>query len=534
MSNIKKNLENILQNSICHPERVLYSLANNNGYGGFHLTEIVENKTLLKTSARKNKHPRLVQGLAKIGKGVEGFTFIGCLDTKCQRMLAIKVAKTGLAHEFKVLSKLQGLTPHVPVPYMTVKCREREILYEQYVNGGDFGSFLRVYPKLMRPIHIKTVIFQVLWSLYNIQQNIPTFRHNDLHMGNVLLNFDEKVGGGMKYGTKKNKFTVPNIGISAMIGDLGYASMQGFPNPKLNIGLCKFSHGICVDNHSLYDVHFFLTSLYFELTHGANKSIAAEAVRFIESVFPPNYLSGESNKVKESRLRYNVNHKGIKTLEEILASPYFSVFHRKTNNHAKGILPRAKPVSPPKKVNFSIYKKKTPSPPKKEKTPSPPKKVRKIATGDCGKKARPKDGVGAERLTTDEMVELIKRKGHKVPSDRSRDSLCAVIKEHKLNAPTPPPPKAPVSDPKNAIKDFIKAQGIQVIQDSEKKKVQIPVATVGLPTEAQWRMKKKKLAEELYNKMNKFNGSTYNERMSLADTRAYKMIQEMKARGEKP
>jgi hypothetical protein len=542
MSNIKKNLANILQNSICHPEKVLYSLANNNGYGGFHLTEVVENKSQIKTAPRKNKHPRLVQGLAKIGKGVEGFTFVGCLDTKCQRMLAIKVAKTGLAHEFKVLTKLQGLTPHVPVPYMTVKCREREMLYEQYVNGGDFGSFLRTYPKLLRPVHIKTIVFQVLWSLYNIQQNVPTFRHNDLHMGNVLLNFDEKVAGGMKYGTKKTKFTVPNIGITAMIGDLGYASMQGFPNPKLNIGLCKFSHGICVDNHSLYDVHFFLTSLYFELTHGVNKTLGSEAVRFIESVFPPNYLSGESNKVKESRLRYNVNHKGIKTLEEILASPYFSVFHRKTNNFAKGILPRAKPQSPPKKVNLSIYRKsppkkiKTPSPPKKEKTPSPPKKVRKVATGDCGKKARPKDGVGAERLTTDEMVELIKRKGHKVPSDRSRDSLCAVIKEHGLNKPSPVPvvAKAPVSDPKNSIKNFIQAQGIQVIQEPEKKKVPAPVSTAGLPTEAQWRMKKKKLAEELYNKMNKFNGTTYDERMSLADARAYKMIQEMKARGEKP
>jgi hypothetical protein len=159
-----------------------------------------------------------------------------------------------------------------------------------------------------------------------------------------------------------------------------------------------------------------------------------------------------------------------------------------------------------------------------------------VATGDCGKKARPKDGVGAERLTTDEMVELIKRKGHKVPSDRSRDSLCAVIKEHGLNKPSPVPvvAKALVSDPKNSIKNFIKAQGVQVIQESEKKKVPAPVSTAGLPTEAQWRMKKKKLAEELYNKMNKFNGTTYDERMSLADARAYKMIQEMKARGEKP
>jgi hypothetical protein len=108
-----------------------------------------------------------------------------------------------------------------------------------------------------------------------------------------------------------------------------------------------------------------------------------------------------------------------------------------------------------------------------------------------------------------------------------------VIKEHGLNRPSPVA-KAPVSDPKNSIKNFIQAQGIQVIQEPEKKKVPVPVSAAGLPTDAQWRMKKKKLAEELYNKMNKFNGSTYDERMSQADARAYKMIQEMKARGEKP
>jgi hypothetical protein len=135
------------------------------------------------------------------------------------------------------------------------------------------------------------------------------------------------------------------------------------------------------------------------------------------------------------------------------------------------------------------------------------------------------------------MLELIKRKGHPVPADKSRDSLCAVIKLHKLNAPTPvarPAPAATVMAAPATVavarplpaatvmagvpmdpKAFVKAQGVTVIQPSEAHA---------------WKIKKRKLQEELYDKMNKNNGSTYQNRMNLAETQAAKMIREMRGR----
>jgi hypothetical protein len=64
-------------------------------------------------------------------------------------------------------------------------------------------------------------------------------------------------------------------------------------------------------------------------------------------------------------------------------------------------------------------------------------------------------------------------------------------------------------------KAFVKAQGVTVIQPSEAHA---------------WKIKKRKLQEELYDKMNKNNGTTYQNRMNLAETQAAKMIREMRGR----
>jgi hypothetical protein len=99
-----------------------------------------------------------------------------------------------------------------------------------------------------------------------------------------------------------------------------------------------------------------------------------------------------------------VNHSGLMTLPDLLRDPYFAEFRM------------ARPVQPVNIRNVLGPKKvKTPSPPTKLKTPSPPKKKKTpspASGGPCGKKARPVGGVGAERLTTKEMLELIKRKGY--------------------------------------------------------------------------------------------------------------------------
>ena len=537
-NSIGKNLKNMLQNSMCHPERVLFALVNNKGFGGFHLLNVIStNKHVLGVRPRTNIKPRLAQGLGELGKGAEGFAFIGCLDTGCTKMVVIKVAKNGLKHEYLIMTKIQGLSPHIPVAYLMIKCKERELLYEQYANGGDCIHFLKKYKPIIQPIHIKTIVFQILWTLYIIQQKYPTFRHNDLHMGNVLLDLNFKNTGGMKYKTDKTTFWVPNIGITSMINDFGFTNMTSITNPKVNSRYCKNSHGICTDNNSLYDVHFFLNSLYIELGIQGRPSVIRETKTFIESIFSPSYLGTKSNKISEGRLNPVANHTALRPLVDILEDQYFAPFHFKktvavANKPKKTVVPRTivpnnnKPKGPNMNKVLMYVKKKSPV--------QVPNKAPSPVNRPCGKKARPKEGYGAERLTTDEMIKLIKHSGKVVPSDKSRDSLCAVIKQHTLNAPA-------------ELTAFLKAQNVTVIR--EEPVTQVPVApvpvaqtpvpikkvvpSVHLTNNALWRLKKKKLTNEIYNKMNKNNGN-YQNRMNRASNQAAKLVRNMKKLGEKP
>jgi hypothetical protein len=141
-------------------------------------------------------------------------------------------------------------------------------------------------------------------------------------------------------------------------------------------------------------------------------------------------------------------------------------------------------------------------------------------------------GVGAQKLTTQQMIELIKRRGHQVPKGQpSRQELCAVIQEHKLKvtpearpAPTPAP-VIPSAAPAG-IKNFLASQNVVV-----EKPAPAPVAVPHLSEAKLWQLYQKKLAEEIYNTMPK-NGE-YQNRMDEASKKAREKVKDMQKRGEK-
>jgi hypothetical protein len=107
----------------------------------------------------------------------------------------------------------------------------------------------------------KNYYFQILVTLMTLQKKIPSFKHNDMHLGNVILDLNFKTTGSIKY----NTFYVPNIGLRALINDYGFANMSGLPNPKVVSKQYAGDFGIAPDSHKMYDAHFFLNALYIEL-----------------------------------------------------------------------------------------------------------------------------------------------------------------------------------------------------------------------------------------------------------------------------
>lgn len=97
---------------------------------------------------------------------------------------------------------------------------------------GDitFRSYLESYND-NSPIDVvmfKSLLFQIIYTLYRIKQKYPKFRHNDLHVENIMLIFDSQFTYNpekpmfLLFG-KKKPFVVPYFGVICKIIDFGYS-----------------------------------------------------------------------------------------------------------------------------------------------------------------------------------------------------------------------------------------------------------------------------------------------------------------------
>jgi hypothetical protein len=534
--NFGTELANFLKNKACRPYEVMHALMNNRRMGGFHLVDIqLTNNGRLGLTQKKNKKITMRRNIAVLGQGAEGVAFIGCIDKECKKMVVIKAARKGLKLEYKIMMRVFKFSPHVVTPYMFVKCEREEMLYQEYANGGDLLDVITKHHSIMSPSHVKTIIFQILVTLATLKKKVPSFTHNDMHLKNILLDLNFKTTGSIKYGTS----FVPNIGLRALITDFGFANTSTTPNPKVVSKEHAADFGIAPDSNRMYDAHLFLNALYIEFSKYPD---FVEALEFITSAVPAKYLGSETTHVRNSRLIYGGTHSDFPSFLKLLYHPYFREFKKERTNFTNSVNMN----SPVNVLKMLQRPPRLPSPPKKPqsppKAPSPPKKPQSPpkapvkASDDCGKKAQPVTGIGAQKLTTQEMVDLIKRRGHQVPKGKpSREELCAVIKEHSLVvtpkqkvAPVPAPAPAPVPVEAAKIKQFIASQNIVV----EKPAAAAAVAVPFLSEKKLWDLHTKKLTNEIYETIPK--EGDYENRMNQARDKAVKLVRNMKARGEAP
>jgi serine/threonine protein kinase len=244
--------------------------------------------------------------LRAIGEGQYGTVFYGCIDDKCATQVAIKVTTEESAKmEYRIAEKLKGMgTPRM---YHFKSCRTDDILYFEYIDGKSLQGWLKTKP---REVAVKKVIEQVIQNLANIHKKYPKFRHHDLHSNNLLI---LKTKGGFK----------------PVIIDFGMSTMEGVRNPIVTSGELASSHGIGSKSHIMYDAHYILNSMYYELSkYGGYK----QAKEFIRDVLPEKYRGAQGQRWTESswgkyvdnfRLVLGAKH-NLPTYETILKHPFFS------------------------------------------------------------------------------------------------------------------------------------------------------------------------------------------------------------------
>lgn len=170
----------------CHPERLLYK----------------KNKDTLK----------ITSGINKIGEGAYGAVFYGCLDDKCQTRVAIKFSKKSLKSEYQIGKKLAalGVAPRV-YRYGYCPAKKMEFIYYEYASHGSVEDFVKKYRSAS---DYKAIIYQVYALLRKVKKVYPSYRHYDLHPGNVLVNLE------------RGKLRL-------LLTDFGMSEMKGIKSPLL-------------------------------------------------------------------------------------------------------------------------------------------------------------------------------------------------------------------------------------------------------------------------------------------------------------
>lgn len=209
--------------------------------------------------------------MKKIGEGAHGTVYKKC---DCY---AVKESNENMSTEFRIQSAV-----HAVAPRGVVNARD-------YVNGKMYLNYINVH-------HINSknffkVVKKVLKTLMKIHKKYPSFRHNDLSMDNVFV-------------TKNG---------DAFIGDFGMANINknGLRNPLVQTNRFKKKFGIFSTNDVRFDIHFFLNSLYVTGPESLGK--------YITKLLPKEYLGISTSKVSNGRLRADVNHDNLPTMNQLFS-----------------------------------------------------------------------------------------------------------------------------------------------------------------------------------------------------------------------
>jgi len=349
-------------------------------------------------------------GIVRVAEGTEGVTFMGCMSNDCEEKVLIKASIANQpyrdskpATEFKInkeiFNKCKDATPHIVMPYVMNICKPEDAFlrlanisntnvkptsrlavgYYEFYNGGSLFSWMKRRAKTFTEKQVKTILFQILWTLGIMYRRVPSFRHNDLHIQNIFIKTGEKISktGSTSYG---KMFRVPNIGIMSAVGDFGWSKTSNKPHPNVNSNEYKNTYGISKETTIRQDTYVFLASLYVFLMEYDKFN---DTKRFIEKVL------GLKRDEALNGIRLRANRKSIPSPEMMLKNEYFKEFRVKKEQE----------VAPP------------PPPPNNNLLRNIKRNIMSTKESDaCGKRTAPKQG-GIRGMSVEQMIDFIKTKG---------------------------------------------------------------------------------------------------------------------------
>jgi serine/threonine protein kinase len=322
----------------------LFQNSTNNGRTGYELTSAAPNGSLRTvynvTKGRKTIRP----GMARLASGQQGVVFLASTDSAGKRKIIIKVSPTDKAFsaanqaarvEYNIQKAIYKVAPnHIPKPikffdqqrFVPVSAftdrrpsifnySKQMVMYTEYAHGGTLKSWLRKMGDRITDKVMADLIRQVITTLKKIHTKYPEFRHNDLHLGNVLV---DDTG-------KKVRLLLTDFGLSRL-------TKRG-SNPVINSGSYR-SSGISNSTSYKYDAHYFLNALDSEIRRGLPQTEA-----FMGRMLQGSYRGANTNKVSAYRLKNGASNAGLPSFTEILRDPFLSGKPARTARPASVVSP---------------------------------------------------------------------------------------------------------------------------------------------------------------------------------------------------
>jgi serine/threonine protein kinase len=307
----------------------LFQNSANNGRTGYELTSAAPNGSLRTvynvTKGRKTIRP----GMARLASGQQGVVFLASTDPAGKRKIIIKVSPTDKAFsatnqvarvEYNIQKALYKVAPrHIPKPikffdqqlFVPISAftnrrtsifnySKQMVMYTEYAHGGTLKSWLRKMGDRITDTVMADIIRQVIGTLKKIHTKYPEFRHNDLHLGNILV---DDTG-------KKVRLLLTDFGLSRL-------TKHG-SNPVINAGSYRNS-GISNSTSYKYDAHYFLNALDSEIKRGLPQTES-----FLGRMLPGSYRGANTNKVTAYRLKNGASNAGLPSFTDILKDPFLS------------------------------------------------------------------------------------------------------------------------------------------------------------------------------------------------------------------
>jgi hypothetical protein len=200
-----------------------------------------------------------------------------------------------------LLSRLMSakVSPHfvLPIGRQLISGHRANILTGRVLKDGDYNLILSehadtslsclVQQQSMTSFQLKALLFQVIYTLAAIQRIMPSFRHNDLHASNVLV---QKFDGDqvlqlmpnacVEYELKGVKFYLPvkKCAMRALLWDFFYASSQS----RKRLLPTRHAGGVYSTPNRYYDMHKLVDSIHY-LMPAAKASCACLSTRWCQT-----------------------------------------------------------------------------------------------------------------------------------------------------------------------------------------------------------------------------------------------------------